>query len=122
MGNQCSFLKKTLKTDIKVSFVEIFHSIEEKKSKIQLFYHETRLNFQSLLKVGKMNGGVWNYIELSIIQDQSQHSSSIRLDLAREWRYVVKTSQSQIFAIPDFMIYLRINTAAKVLISPWQSL
>ena len=69
-----------------------------------------------------MNGGVWNYIELSIIQDQSQHDSSIRLDLAREWRYVVKTSQSQFFAIPDFMIYIRCNTAAKVLVSAWQSL
>ena len=69
-----------------------------------------------------MNGGVWNYIELSIIQDQSQHSSLIRLNLAREWRYVVKRSQSQIFAIPDFMIYIRSNTAAKVLVWAWQSL
>ena len=69
-----------------------------------------------------MNGGAWNYIELSIIQDQSQHDSSIRLDLAREWRYVVKTSQSQIFAISDFMIYIRSDTKAKVLVSPWQSL
>ena len=33
-------------------------------------------------EVGKMNGGLRNYIELSIIQDQSQHSSSICLDLA----------------------------------------
>ena len=69
-----------------------------------------------------MNGGAWNYIELSIIQDQSQHDSSIRLDLAREWRYVVKTSQSQFFAILDFMIYIRGSTAAKVLVSAWQSL
>ena len=68
-----------------------------------------------------MNGGVWNYIELSIIQDQSQHNSSICLDLAKEWRFVVKTSQSQIFAISEFMIYIRINTKAKVLVSPWQS-
>ena len=52
------FHKKALKTDIKVSIVEIFHSIEEKKSQIQLFYHKTRLNFQKLLKVGNMNGGV----------------------------------------------------------------
>ena len=69
-----------------------------------------------------MNGGVWNYIELSIIQDQSQPSSSICLDLARVWRNVVKTSQSQIFAISDFMIYIRSDTKAKVLVSPWQSL
>ena len=103
------------------SIVKIFHSIEEKKSQIQLFCHEIWLNFQKSLKAGKMNGGVWNYIELSIIQDQSQHNSSICLDLAREWRFVVKTSQSQIFAIPDFMIYKGCNTAAKVLVSPWQS-
>ena len=69
-----------------------------------------------------MNGGVWNYIELSIIQDQSQHSSSICLHLARVWRNVVKTSQSQIFAISDFMIYIRSDTKAKVFVSPWQSL
>ena len=69
-----------------------------------------------------MNGGVWNYIELSIIQDQSQHSSSICLDLAIVWRNVVKTSQLQIFAISDFVIYIRSDTKAKVLVSPWQSL
>ena len=69
-----------------------------------------------------MNGGVWNYIKLSIIQDQSQHSGSIRLDLAIVWRNDVKTSQSQIFAISDFLIYIRGNTKAKVLVSTWQSL
>ena len=52
------FHEKALKTDIQVSFVENSHSIEEKKSKIELFYQETRLNFQKLVKVGKMNGGV----------------------------------------------------------------
>ena len=57
-GESIQFYEKALKTDIWVSFVEIFHSIEEKKSKILLIYHETWLNFQRLLKVGKMNGGV----------------------------------------------------------------
>ena len=52
------FHEKALKTDIQVSFVENSHSIGEKKSKFQLFYQETWLNFQKLLKVAKMNGGV----------------------------------------------------------------
>ena len=40
------------------SIFKIFHSIEEKKSQIQLFCHETWLNIQKSLKAGKMNGGV----------------------------------------------------------------
>ena len=52
------FHEKALKTDMADSIIKIFHSIEEKKSRIQLFCHETWLNFQKSLKVGKMNGGV----------------------------------------------------------------
>ena len=121
-GNQCSFIKKALKLISRFLLLKFFTQLKKKQSKIQLFYGETRLNFQESFKVGKMNGGVWSFIELSIIEDQSQHSSSIHLDLAREWRYVVKTSHSQILAIPDFMIYKGSNTAAKVLVSPWKSL
>ena len=50
------FHEKALKTDIQVSFVENSHSVEDEKSKIQLFYRETQLNFLKLSKVGKMNG------------------------------------------------------------------
>ena len=95
---------------------------KKKRSKIKLFWHETWFGLQKSWKVGKINGGVWNYIELSTIQDQSQHSSLFCLDLVREWRFVVKTLQSQIFAIPDFLIYKGCITAAKVLVSPRQSI
>ena len=57
-GESMQFYEKALKTDIWVSFVEIFHSIEEKKSKILLFHQETRLNFRKLLKIGNLNGRV----------------------------------------------------------------
>ena len=52
------FHEKALKTDMEDSIVKIFHSIEEKKSQIQLFCHETWLNFQKSLKAGKINGRV----------------------------------------------------------------
>ena len=52
------FHEKALKADIEDSIIKIVHSIEEKKSQIQLFRHETQLNLQKSLKVGKMNGGV----------------------------------------------------------------
>ena len=68
-----------------------------------------------------MNGGVWSYIKLSIIQDQPEHTSSI-LYLAREWRFVIQTSKPRIFAIPNFTTCKGCNTAAKVVISPQQSL
>ena len=52
------FHKKSFKTDIKISIVEIFYSIEEKTIENPTFYGETWLNFQESFKVGKMNGGV----------------------------------------------------------------
>ena len=64
-----------------------------------------------------MNGGVWNNIKLSIIQDQPERNSSLSLDIAREWRSVMQTLQSQIFAIPDFTTCKACNTAAKIFVS-----
>ena len=95
---------------------------KKRKSKIKLFWHETWFGLQKLWKVGKINDGIWNYIKLSIIQDQPKHNSSIRLGLAREWRFVMQTSLSQIFAIADFTTCKSCNTAAKILVSPEKGL
>ena len=57
-GESMQFHEKALKTHMKDSIIKIFHSIEEKKSQIQLFCHEIRLNFQKSLKAGKIHGGV----------------------------------------------------------------
>ena len=92
--------------------------MKEKRDQNQTFLHESWLNSQKLWQADKMTGGVQNYIKLSIIQDQPEHTSSIRLNLAREWRSVVQTSKPWIFTIPDFTICKGCNTAAKVLISP----
>ena len=46
------------------------------------------------------------------------NTSSIRLDLASESRFVMQTSKPQIFATPDFTTCKGYNTSAKVLISP----
>ena len=76
------------------------------------------VKFKKNQNVGKTNGGIRNYIKLSIIQDQSQHNSSIRWNLAREWGVVVQTSKSQLLANPHFTIFNWCKTAAKVLVSP----
>ena len=52
-GESMQFHEKALKTHMKDSIIKIFHSIEEKKSQIQLFCHEIRLNFQKSLKQAK---------------------------------------------------------------------
>ena len=106
----------------RVLSLEFFIQWKKKKSKIKLFLHKTWLDFLKLPKVVKLNGGVWNYFKLSIIQDQPEYNSSIHLDLAREWRFVMQTSQSQVFTIPNFTTCKGCNTAAKVLVSPEQSL
>ena len=105
----------------RVLSLEFFIQWKKKQSIIKLFLHKTWLDFLKLPKVVKLNGGVWNYFKLSIFQDQPEYNSSIYLDLAREWRFVMQTSQSQIFAIPDLTICKGCNTVAKVLVSPEQS-
>ena len=81
--------EKVLRIDTKGSTIKICYSLKEKRDQNQTFLHEFWLDCQKLWQVSKMNGGVWNYIKLSIIQDQPEHTGSIRLDLARERRCVV---------------------------------
>ena len=117
-GNPCSFLKKLGKLISRVLVLKFFIEWKKNHQKSNFFVMKHGQISKKSQNVGKTNGGIWNYINLSIIQDQFQHNSSIRWNLAREWRVVVQTSKSQFFANPRFSIFIWCKTVAKVLVSP----
>ena len=116
------FIKKSLNNWYRGFYLWDLLLDGRKKIKNQTFSTWRLVWLIKIIKSRQKNGGVWNYIKLSIIKDQPKNDSSIHLGLAREWRFVMQTSLSQFFAITDFTTCKGCNTAAKVLVSPEQSL
>ena len=98
--NLCSYMEKLKELIPKVLPLKFVIHWKKKEIKIKLF----TWTLVRLPKIMTSKQNEWWSMKLHQIinQDQPEHTSSIRLDLAREWRFFVQTSKPRIFCNSRF--------------------